>query len=58
MVGREDECAVLQGRPGESTLASVAVEIVVTGREFYDFEAKYPVAPGVEFGCLLPFTSD
>ena len=34
IVGREVECAVLQGRPGEATRASVAGEIVVTGREF------------------------
>ena len=41
IVGREVECAVLQGRPGKPTRASVAGEIVITGREFYDFEAKY-----------------
>jgi len=41
MVGREVECAVLEGRGGAAPRVSVAGEIVVTGREFYDFEAKY-----------------
>lgn len=41
MVGREVECAVLEGRDGAEPRVSVAGEIVVTGREFYDFEAKY-----------------
>jgi D-alanine-D-alanine ligase len=38
--GREVECAVLEEPTGELRL-SLAGEIVVTGREFYDFEAKY-----------------
>lgn len=41
VVGREVECAVLEGRDGGEPRVSVAGEIVVTGREFYDFEAKY-----------------
>lgn len=41
VVGREVECAVLEGRDGAEPRVSVAGEIVVTGREFYDFEAKY-----------------
>lgn len=41
VIGREVECAVLEGRNGEAERVSVAGEIVVTGREFYDFEAKY-----------------
>jgi D-alanine-D-alanine ligase len=41
MVGREVECAVLEGRDGAEPRVSVAGEIVVTGRDFYDFEAKY-----------------
>lgn len=41
VAGREVECAVLQGRDGAPPRVSVAGEIVVTGREFYDFEAKY-----------------
>lgn len=39
--GREVEVAVLQGRNGSAPRVSVAGEILVTGREFYDFEAKY-----------------
>lgn len=57
IVGREVECAVLQGRQGEPTRASVAGEIVVSGRNFYDFEAKYLDAPGIELLCPAPLTS-
>ena len=39
--GREVECAVLGGRHGARPRVSVAGEIVVKGRDFYDFEAKY-----------------
>lgn len=51
IVGREVECGVLPGRDGGPVRVSVAGEIVVTGREFYDFEAKYLDAPGVELVC-------
>ena len=51
IAGREVECAVLQGRDGEPTRVSVAGEIVFTGREFYDFDAKYRDAPGIELVC-------
>nr|WP_246853214.1 D-alanine--D-alanine ligase family protein [Naasia sp. SYSU D00948] len=51
MSGREVECAVLGGRDGGPARASVAGEIVVTGRDFYDFEAKYLDAPGVDLVC-------
>lgn len=51
MVGREVECAVLQGRPGEPTRASVAGEIVIHGSGFYDFESKYLGATGIETVC-------
>jgi D-alanine-D-alanine ligase len=51
VVGREVECAVLQGRDGGAPRVSVAGEIVLSGREFYDFEAKYLDAPGVELVC-------
>lgn len=54
MVGREVECAVLQGKSGQPTRASVAGEIVVSGREFYDFEAKYLDAPGIDLLCPAP----
>jgi len=55
--GREVECGVLQGRDEGPTRVSVAGEIVMTGREFYDFDAKYRDAPGIELVCpadLLP----
>lgn len=39
--GREVEVAVLQGRDGAAPRVSVAGEIIVTGRDFYDFDAKY-----------------
>jgi D-alanine-D-alanine ligase len=51
VVGRELECAVLQGRDGAPTRVSVAGEIVLSGREFYDFDAKYHDAPGVDLVC-------
>ena len=51
IVGRELEVAVLGGRPGEANRASVAGEVVLTGREFYDFAGKYLDAPGVELRC-------
>ena len=41
IIGREVECAVLESPAGAAPRVSVAGEIVVTGREFYDFEAKY-----------------
>jgi len=41
LVGREVECSVISGRGTDAPRVSVAGEIVVTGREFYDFEAKY-----------------
>lgn len=51
VVGREVECGVLPGRDGEPPRVSVAGEIVVSGREFYDFEAKYLDAPGIDLVC-------
>jgi D-alanine-D-alanine ligase len=51
LVGRELEVAVLQDLPGRPTRASVAGEVVVTGRDFYDFAAKYLDAPGIELVC-------
>jgi D-alanine-D-alanine ligase len=41
VAGREIECGVLEGVGGAGPEASVPGEIVVTGHEFYDFEAKY-----------------
>jgi len=51
VVGREVECGVLEGRDGAPPRVSVAGEIVITGREFYDFEAKYLDAPGIDLVC-------
>ncbi len=49
VVGREVEIAVLEGRSGDRPrTSSVIGEIVFTGREFYDFDAKYLGAPGVD----------
>jgi len=58
LVGREVEIAVLGGRPGQPTRASVAGEIVVSGREFYDFAAKYLDAPGIDLVCPADLTAD
>lgn len=54
VAGRELECAVLEGRDGESPRVSVAGEIRITGRDFYDFDAKYLGAAGVELVCPAP----
>lgn len=51
VVGREVECGVLQGRDGQPPRVSVAGEIVITGRDFYDFDAKYLGAPGIDLVC-------
>jgi len=51
VAGREIEIAVLGGRDGAAPRASVAGEIVVADGGFYDFEAKYLGADGVELIC-------
>ncbi|MFF2632166.1 D-alanine--D-alanine ligase family protein [Microbacterium sp. NPDC058021] len=51
VVGREIECGVLPGRDGAPTRVSLPGEIVVTGRAFYDFDAKYLDAAGIELVC-------
>jgi D-alanine-D-alanine ligase len=51
VVGREIECAVLEGRRDEPERVSVAGEIVVTGREFYDFDAKYVDSDAAKLTC-------
>jgi D-alanine-D-alanine ligase len=51
VTAREIECAVLQGRLDEPERVSVAGEIVVTGREFYDFEAKYVDSDSAKLTC-------
>jgi len=54
MTGREIEVAVLEGRDGAPPRVSVAGEIVVRGREFYDFEAKYVDPDAAELICPAP----
>ncbi|QAY61120.1 D-alanine--D-alanine ligase [Microbacterium protaetiae] len=49
--GRELECGVLESRDGALPRVSVAGEVVLSGREFYDFAAKYLGAPGIELVC-------
>jgi D-alanine-D-alanine ligase len=49
--GREIEVGVLEGRQGEGSRASLPGEIVLTTREFYDFEGKYLGGDGVEVVC-------
>lgn len=56
LVGREVECGVLGGRDGQAPRVSVAGEIVVSGREFYDFEAKYLGAAGIDLVCPAPLS--
>ena len=51
LVGREIEIAVLGSLGGARPRASVAGEIVLSGREFYDFEGKYLGGDGVDLQC-------
>lgn len=56
VVGREVEIAVLGGRTGEPSRASVAGEIQLTGGGFYDFAGKYLDGPGIELACPADLT--
>ncbi len=56
--GREIEVAVLQGRGDEPTRASLPGEIVLTTREFYDFEGKYLGGDGADVVCPADLTDD
>lgn len=58
LVGREVECAVLSSLDGGPARVSVAGEIVVTGREFYDFEAKYRDEAAVDLIIPAVMTAD
>lgn len=58
VVGREVEVAVLEGRNGEPTRVTVAGEIIVKGREFYDFEAKYLDEDSVDLVIPADLTVD
>jgi len=51
IVGREIEVAVLEGRAGGPTRVSLPGEIVLTTREFYDFEGKYLGGEGADVVC-------
>lgn len=57
VTGREIELAVLGGHEGTPRVSSVAGEIVITDREFYDYEAKYLGAAGIELECPATLTS-
>ena len=56
IVGREVEVAILEGRGGAPTRASLPGEIVLTTREFYDFEGKYLGGDGAEVVCPADLT--
>jgi D-alanine-D-alanine ligase len=58
LIGREVEVAVLQDRPGKPTRASVAGEVIVSGRDFYDFAAKYEGAAGIDLVCPADLSAD
>lgn len=51
IAGREVECGVLSGRDGGDTRVSLAGEIIMTTREFYDFEAKYIDPSAAQLVC-------
>src|SRR5690606_41594273 len=46
--------SVLEGRDGAEPRVSVAGEIVVTGRDFYDFDAKYLDPDAAQLICPAP----
>lgn len=56
IVGREVEVAILEGRGGAGARASLPGEIVLTTREFYDFEGKYLGGDGAEVVCPADLT--
>ncbi|MEV8266296.1 D-alanine--D-alanine ligase family protein [Microbacterium sp. NPDC076911] len=58
IVGREIEVAILEGRAGASPKASLPGEIVLTTREFYDFEGKYLGGDGAQVVCPADLTDD
>ncbi len=58
IVGREIEVAVLEGRNGGEPRVSLPGEIVLTTREFYDFEGKYLGGDGAEVVCPADLTDE
>jgi D-alanine-D-alanine ligase len=58
IVGREIECGVLEGEVGGAPEASALAEIrVVSGHDFYDFEAKY-LDDSCEYDIPAPLPAD
>ena len=58
VAGREIECGVLDALDGGALRVSVAGEITVRGREFYDFEAKYVDSDAATLICPADISSD
>lgn len=58
VVGREIECGVLDALDGGALRVSVAGEITVRGRDFYDFEAKYVDSDAATLICPAEITTD
>lgn len=58
IVGREVEVAILAGRGGGPARASLPGEVVLTTRDFYDFEGKYLGGDGVEVVCPAEMTAE
>jgi len=58
LVGREVECAVLSVKGKTTPKVSVAGEIVVTGRDFYDFEAKYRDPEAAQLICPADLSAE
>ncbi len=56
--GREIEISLLGGRDGGRPRASVAAEIIVHDRAFYDYESKYLDTTGVELVCPAALSAD
>lgn len=58
IAGREIEVAMLEGREGGRARASLPGEIVLTTRDFYDFEGKYLGGEGVDVVCPADLTDE
>ncbi|MBN9185521.1 D-alanine--D-alanine ligase family protein [Microbacterium sp.] len=56
--GREVEVGVLESPGDAPARASLPGEVVLTAREFYDFEGKYLGGDGVEVVCPADMTAD
>ena len=57
IAGARSSAPCCRGATSGPTRVSVAGEIVFTGREFYDFDAKYRDAPGIELVCPADLTA-